>query len=76
MVLNLFKIKIWEDNGLSEKFGIVIGENFSEAATALEQYYDGIEEINYISPIGDSLVWEINESAYQLFEKLKEEFIW
>lgn len=76
MVLNLFKIKIWEDNGLSEKFGIVIGENFSEAATALEQYYDGIEEINYISPIGDSLVWETNESTYQLFEKLKEEFVW
>ena len=76
MVLNLFKIKIWEDSELSERFGIVNGDNFSEAAEALEQYYDCVEEINYISPIGDSQVWEIDESAYHLFERLKEEFVW
>lgn len=76
MILNLYKLKVWEDNELIEKIGIVIGENFADAAEALEQYYDYIEEINYISPISDSLVWEIDESAYRLFERLKEEGIW
>ena len=76
MIFNLYKVKVWEDDELIEKIGVVLGNNFSEAAEGLEGYYDFIEEINYISPVGDSLVWELDEAGFEIFEKLKSEAIW
>lgn len=76
MNLNLFKITVWEDNKLADKMGIVIGDGFGEAAKNLEEHFDCIEEITYLSPIGNTMVYELDIPSYIHFSEIKDNFIW
>lgn len=76
MNLNLFRIIIWEDNEPVDKMGIVMGNGYGEAAKNLEEHFEYIEEISYLSPIGDANVYELNESSYEVFSDIKDNFIW
>ena len=78
MILNLFMIRVWDEETceLVEKKGIVMGFKFSEAAAALEDNYGAIEEIIYLAPIGDKTSYEVDDATYDYFVKLKEEMIW
>lgn len=76
MNLNLFKITVWEDNELADKMGIVMGDTLGDAAKNLENNFEGIEEIFYLSPIGDSMVYELDGLTYEFFSDIKHNFIW
>ena len=76
MILNFFKIKVWEDNELADKIGIVMGDTFSDAAENLENYFESIEEIFYLSPIGNTMVYELDIPSYIHFSEIKDNFIW
>ena len=76
MNLNLFKISFWEDNELVDKMGIVMGNTLSDAVKNLEDYFGDIEEIFYLSLIGDSMVYELDDSNYEFFSNIKDNFIW
>lgn len=76
MNLNLFRIIIWEDNEPVDKIGIVMGDGFGEAAKNLEEHFDCIEEITYLSPIGNTMVYELDEPGYEHFSYIKDNFIW
>ena len=76
MNLSLFKISFWEDNELVEKMGIVMGNTLSDAVKNLEDYFENIEEISYLSLIGDSMVYELDDSNYEFFSNIKDKFIW
>lgn len=76
MNLNLFKITVWEDNKLADKMGIVIGDGFGEAAKNLEEHFDCIEEITYLSPIGNTMVYELDIPSYIHFSEIKDNFCW
>lgn len=76
MNLNLFKISFWEDNKLIDKMGIVMGNILSDAVKNLEDYFGDIEEISYLSLIGDSMVYELDDSNYEFFSNIKDNFIW
>ena len=76
MNLNLFKITVWEDNKLADKMGIVIGDGFGEAAKNLEEHFDCIEEITYLSPIGNTMVYELDIPSYIHFSEIKDNFVW
>lgn len=67
MNLNLFKISFWEDNELVNKMDIVMGNTLSDAVKNLEVYFGDIEEISYLSPIGDSMAYELDDSNYEFF---------
>ena len=76
MNLSLFKISFWEDNELVEKMGIVMGNTLSDAVKNLEDYFGNIEEISYLSLIGNSMVYELDDSNYEFFSNIKDNFIW
>ena len=76
MNLNLFKISFWEDNELVDKMGIVMGNTLSDAVNNLENYFGNIEEISYLSLIGNSMVYELDDSNYEFFSNIKDNFIW
>ena len=76
MNLNLFKITVWEDNELADKMGIVMGDTLSDAAENLENYFESIEEISYLSPVGDSMVYELDIPSYIHFSEIKDNFVW
>lgn len=76
MNLNLFKISFWEDNELVNKMGIVMGNTLSDAVKNLEVYFGDIEEISYLSPIGDSMAYELDDPNYEFFSNIKDNFIW
>lgn len=76
MNLNLFKIIVWESSEPVNKMGIVMGDTLGDAAKNLEDYFESIEEISYLSPVGDSMVYELNDSSYELFSEIKDDFIW
>ena len=76
MNLSLFKISFWEDDELVDKMGIVMGNTLSDAVKNLEHYFGDIEEISYLSLIGDSMVYELDDSNYEFFSNIKDNFIW
>ena len=76
MNLSLFKISFWEDNKLVDKMGIVMGNTLNDAVKNLEDYFGDIEEISYLSLIGDSMVYELDDSNYEFFSNIKDNFIW
>lgn len=76
MNLSLFKISFWEDNELVEKMGIVMGNTLSDAVKNLEDYFENIEEISHLSLIGNSMVYELDDSNYEFFSNIKDKFIW
>lgn len=76
MILNLFGIVVWEDNERVSKMGIVMGDTLSDAAKNLENNFESIEEILYLSPIGDSMVYELDGPSYKHFSNIKDNFIW
>ena len=76
MNLSLFKINFWEDNKLVDKMGIVMGNTLSDAVKNLEDYFGDIEEISYLSLIGNSMVYELDDSNYEFFSNIKDKFIW
>ena len=76
MNLSLFKISFWEDNELVDKMGIVMGNTLSDAVKNLENYFGNIEEISYLSLIGNSMVYELDDSNYEFFSNIKDKFIW
>ena len=76
MNLNLFKITVWEDNKLADKMGIVMGDTLSDAAENLENYFESIEEISYLSPIGITMVYELDIPSYIHFSEIKNNFCW
>ena len=47
--------------------GIVMGNTLSDAVKNLEDYFGDIEEISYLSLIGDSMVYELDDSNYEFF---------
>lgn len=76
MILNLFGIVVWEDNERVSKMGIVMGDTLSDAAKNLENNFESIEEILYLSLIGESKVYELDGPGYKLFSDIKDNFIW
>ena len=76
MNLSLFKISFWEDNELVNKMGIVMGNTLSDAVKNLEDYFENIEEISHLSFIGNSMVYELDDSNYEFFSNIKDKFIW
>ena len=76
MNLNLFKISFWEDNELVDKMGIVMGNTLSDAVKNLEDYFGDIEEISYLSPVCYSMAYELDDSNYEFFSNIKDNFIW
>ena len=76
MNLSLFKISFCEDNELVEKMGIVMGNTLSDAVKNLEDYFENIEEISYLSLIGNSMVYELDDSNYEFFSNIKDNFVW
>ena len=76
MNLSLFKISFWEDNKLVDKMGIVMGNTLSDAVKNLEDYFENIEEISHLSLIGNSMVYELDDSNYEFFSNIKDNFIW
>lgn len=76
MNLNLFKIVVWEDGECVDKMGIVMGDTLGDAAKNLENYFESIEEISYLSLIGESKVYELDGPGYELFSDIKDNFIW
>lgn len=76
MNLNLFKITVWEDNELGDKMGIVMGDTLGDAMKNLENHFESIEEISYLSPIGDSMVYELDGPTYDYFSEIKDNFAW
>ena len=76
MNLSLFKISFWEDNELVDKMGIVMGNTLSDAVKNLEDYFENIEEISHLSLIGNSMVYELDDSNYEFFSNIKDKFIW
>lgn len=76
MNLNLFKITVWEDNELAGKMGIVMGNTLADAMENLENHFESIEEIFYLSPIGDSMVYELDNLTYEFFTDIKHNFAW
>ena len=76
MNLSLFKISFWEDNKLVDKMGIVMGNTLSDAVKNLEVYFGDIEEIFYLSPVGDSMAYELDDFNYEFFSNIKDNFIW
>lgn len=76
MNLNLFEIIVWEDNEPLSKMGIVMGDTLGDAAKNLEDNFESIEEISYLSPIGDSMVYELDAPAYDFFTEIKDNFVW
>ena len=76
MNLSLFKVSFWEDDELVDKMGIVMGNTLSDAVKNLEDYFGNIEEISYLSLIGNSMVYELDDSNYEFFSNIKDNFIW
>ena len=76
MNLSLFKVSFWEDDELVDKMGIVMGNTLSDAVKNLENYFGVIEEISYLSLIGNSMVYELDDSNYEFFSNIKDNFIW
>lgn len=76
MNLNLFKITVWEDNELGDKMGIVMGDTLGDAMKNLENHFESIEEIFYLSPIGNSMAYELDGLTYNFFSEIKHNFIW
>ena len=76
MNLNLFNIVVWEDNEPIDKMGIVMGDTLGDAAKNLEDNFESIEEISYLSPIGDSMVYELDGPTYDYFSEIKDNFVW
>ena len=76
MNLSLFKISFWEDDELVDKMGIVMGNTLSDAVKNLEDYFENIEEISHLSLIGNSMVYELDDSNYEFFSNIKDKFIW
>lgn len=76
MNLNLFKITVWEDNEAVGKMGIVMGDTLGDAAKNLEDYFGDIGEIFYLSPVGDSMAYELDTFGYEYFSDIKRNFIW
>lgn len=42
----------------------------------LKIIFGDIEEISYLSPIGDSMAYELDDSNYEFFSNIKDNFIW
>ena len=76
MNLSLFKVSFWEDDELVDKMGIVMGNTLSDAVKNLEDYFGNIEEISYLSLIGNSMVYELDDSNYEFFSNITDNFIW
>lgn len=76
MNLNLFEIIIWEDNEPVNKKGIVMGNTLSEAVENLENHFESIEELSYLSPVGDWMVYELDDPSYKFFTEIKDNFVW
>ena len=76
MNLSLFKVSFWEDDELVDKMGIVMGNTLNDAVKNLEDYFGNIEEISYLSLIGNSMVYELDDSNYEFFSNIKDNFIW
>lgn len=76
MDLNLFEIIVWEDNEPVDKMGIVMGDTLSDAVENLENYFESVEEISYLSPVGNSMVYELDIPSYIHFSEIKDNFIW
>ena len=76
MNLNLFEIIVWEDNEPVNKKGIVMGNTLSEAVENLENHFESIEELSYLSPIGDWMAYELDDFSYKFFTEIKDNFCW